>query len=205
MMIYFADCKTILSLSCPYLVLILILYGYLVFNVGLIVRQLRDMLNFTPINQETNSESVKKVLPISAVDFVSGQLRIAIIRGDLSSESKISEPELARIYDVSRGTIREAIGRLESAHLVTRKANVGARVTTLSTRELLNLFLVRESLEGMACRLAAENMSDNDIDALEAIVAQELETGEIVEEGILKQEHSGDKDFHLRVAAEIVS
>jgi DNA-binding GntR family transcriptional regulator len=155
------------------------------------------MSNIRPLDAEV--EPVKKVAQASAVDLVYKQLRIAIIRGDLRSDSKISEPELARVYDVSRGTIREAIGRLESAHLVTRKANVGARITSLSARELLDIFLVRESLEGMACRLAAENMSDADINALEVIVAEEFKAGEIIDDVILKQDHDGDKDFHLRI------
>jgi DNA-binding GntR family transcriptional regulator len=47
-----------------------------------------------------------------------------------------------------------------------RVPHVGARVVSLSHAELIELYEIRESLEGMACRLAAERMSVEDIDEL---------------------------------------
>lgn len=146
-----------------------------------------------------NSQVVSAHIAASTVDQVFSKLRVGIISGEIASGSKISEPELARIYNVSRSSIREAIGRLESAHLVTRKPNVGARVVTLSRRAVLDIFLVRESLEGMACRLAAENMTDADIDELQKLVDGDLQQGEIEEEVILQQNKASDLDFHHRI------
>lgn len=135
----------------------------------------------------------------SVVDQVAAQLMEEIITGDIASASKISEPELARRLDVSRSTIREAISRLEAAHLVTRKANVGARVVSLSSEELLEIYQIRESLEGLACRLAAKNMADAEISLLEELVARNIEQGGVSEITVLEQHRTGDLDFHYQV------
>ncbi|MFX7082924.1 GntR family transcriptional regulator, partial [Acinetobacter baumannii] len=41
------------------------------------------------------------------------RIQAAIVKGDIAPGSKISEPELARTYGISRGPLREAIHRLE--------------------------------------------------------------------------------------------
>jgi len=86
-------------------------------------------------------------------------IRADIVEGVIVPGSKLSETELSTKYKVSRALIREAINRLENASLVERKANIGARVVTLSEQGLLHVYQVREALEGMAARLAAQNMS----------------------------------------------
>ncbi len=107
---------------------------------------------------------------VTVADRVFQQLCDAIVAGEIAAGSKISEPELARRYDVSRATLREAIGRLESCNLVTRRPNVGARVVELTVEELLEIYRVREALEGMAARLAAEQISNAEIDAIDALL-----------------------------------
>ncbi|MEJ2654256.1 MAG: GntR family transcriptional regulator [Acidihalobacter sp.] len=126
------------------------------------------------------------------------QIRGAIERGDIAAASKISEPELARRFGVSRGPLREAIGRLEACGLVERRANVGARVVTLSSEGLLEIFQVREALESMAARLAAEHMTDEEIAALRGLLDQH---GRQIEEdsGQAYFQKVGDLDFHYRI------
>ena len=92
--------------------------------------------------------------PITAADKTFFELRKDIVEGEIQAGSKLSETELSTKYQVSRAIIREAINRLESCHLVERKANVGARVVALTPEGLIELYQVRESLEGMAARLA---------------------------------------------------
>lgn len=126
------------------------------------------------------------------------QIRGAIERGDIAAGSKISEPELARRFGVSRGPLREAIGRLEACGLVERRANVGARVVTLSSEGLLEIFQVREALESMAARLAAEHMTDEEIAGLRELLDQH---GRQIEEdsGQAYFQKVGDLDFHYRI------
>ena len=87
------------------------------------------------------------------------RIQAAIVKGEIAPGSKISEPELARTYGISRGPLREAIHRLEGQRLLVRVPHIGARVVSLSHAELIELYEIRESLEGMACRLAAERMT----------------------------------------------
>lgn len=112
--------------------------------------------------------------------------------------SKISEPELARYYDISRSTLRDALSRLEGCGLLERKANVGYRVVTLSTDKLLEIFRVRESLEGMACNLAAQNMSAEQLAELKALLV-EHEQHESLQQGQAYFQKEGDLDFHFKI------
>lgn len=87
--------------------------------------------------------------PRTLADKIYAQLRAAIMDGDIEPGAKISEPELAKSYGVSRSSLREAIAKLESSNLVERQANVGARVVTLSNESLLEIYQVRESLKSI--------------------------------------------------------
>jgi DNA-binding GntR family transcriptional regulator len=124
------------------------------------------------------------------------QLRYDIVEGKVLSGSKLSETELSTKYSVSRAVIREAISRLESCRLVERKANVGARVVDLSPDGLVELYQIRESLEGMAARLAAKNMTSEEITELNQLL--ESHADKVKKEGSYYQE-AGDVDFHYRI------
>ena len=68
------------------------------------------------------------------------RIQAAIVKGEIAPGSKISEPELARTYGISRGPLREAIHRLEGQRLLVRVPHVGARVVSLSHAELIELY-----------------------------------------------------------------
>ena len=133
---------------------------------------------------------------VTSSDKTFFQLRKDIVEGQIAAGSKLSETELAQRYAVSRAVVREAINRLENCHLVERKANVGARVVALSPERLVALYQVRESLEGMAARLAAQNMDDDEIHDLEALLNSHLQT---VQSGETYYQEAGDVDFHYRI------
>ncbi|QPG06235.1 GntR family transcriptional regulator [Salinimonas marina] len=124
------------------------------------------------------------------------QLRKDIVEGVIPAGAKLSETELASRYTVSRAVIREAISRLMNCHLVERKANVGAKVVTLSAAGLKELYQVRESLEGMAARLAARHMSEQEILALQQLLDEH--SAQVKEDQSYYQE-AGDVDFHYRI------
>lgn len=131
--------------------------------------------------------------PRTLADKIYAQLRAAIMDGDIEPGAKISEPELAKSYGVSRSSLREAIAKLESSNLVERQANVGARVVTLSNESLLEIYQVRESLEGLAARLAAENMTESEIDRLHELLELQSNCGKSISRAEYK---SVDFDFH---------
>jgi DNA-binding GntR family transcriptional regulator len=131
-------------------------------------------------------------------DRLSDELITSIVRGDIPSGSKISEPDLARTYKVSRGPLREAIRRLEGLHLVARIPHIGARVVTLQSQQLVEIYQVREALEGLAARLACKNMSDTEITELKDLLDEHEHSIE-KSEGREYFQHEGDFDFHYRI------
>ena len=72
----------------------------------------------------------------------------------------VNETALAARFNVSRGPVREAIRRLQGIQLVSRAPYMKARVVSLSRQAILELFQAREALEGFACRLATQRMTD---------------------------------------------
>jgi DNA-binding GntR family transcriptional regulator len=131
-------------------------------------------------------------------DRIFDQVRRAIVTGEIPAGSKISEPVLAARYGISRGSLREAMRRLESTNLVERRPNLGARVITLSNEQLLEIYVIREALEGMAARLAAGRMSEPAIAELKALLAQHRrEVAGTDGQRYFQQE--GDLDFHFRI------
>jgi DNA-binding GntR family transcriptional regulator len=133
---------------------------------------------------------------ITRAEAVFTDLRQRIVEGYITTGAKLSEPELAKHYAISRSTLRDALSRLEGCGLLERKANIGYRVVTLSTPQLLELFHVRESLEGMACRLAAQNMTTQQVFELKSLLAVH-EQQQSLQQGQAYIQQEGDLDFHF--------
>lgn len=126
-------------------------------DLALFKRKVSTMLDVTeiaavvPVDAETLSENVFR------------RIQAAIVKGEIAPGSKISEPELARTYGISRGPLREAIHRLEGQRLLVRVPHVGARVVSLSHAELVELYsparrlilLSRASGRSMGCSWAS--------------------------------------------------
>src|SRR5215510_5045500 len=104
---------------------------------------------------------------VTLADRVFEQIVEAIVKGRIAPGETINEVSLSARLGVSRAPLREAIFRLEAKGLIERAAHLGARVVDLQPRDLAELFLIREGLEGMAARLAALAMSADDLQALQ--------------------------------------
>ena len=144
------------------------------------------------------STNPTKQAVITTADKVFDQLQHAIVEGDILAGSKISEPELAKRFEISRSTLREALNRLEKCHLIERKANVGSRVVECTVEGLLEIYVVREALEGMACRQAALNMTDQEVAEMKAMLALHANAQEL-KDGVSYYQEQGDLDFHYKV------
>jgi DNA-binding GntR family transcriptional regulator len=94
---------------------------------------------------------------------VFSNLLAKIYNGHLAPGSVLNEVTLANEYGLSRGPVREAIRRLQGYRLVTREPYQRARVVRLTTNSMRQLFEVRCALVGMACALAAQRMSEDDL------------------------------------------
>ncbi len=98
-------------------------------------------------------------------------LREEILADHLLPGTELQEVALSEELGVSRGPIREAIGRLAAEGLVTVRPRRGAVVRSLSKEEFLELYQVREALEMMAVRLAVPRLGAEDFAQLEELNA----------------------------------
>ena len=103
---------------------------------------------------------------------VYGHLRAEILAGRLEPGAELAEVALSEQLGVSRGPLREAIGRLASEGLVTVRPRRGAVVRSLSKEEFVELYQVREALEMLAVRLAVPRLGPEDVAALERLVEE---------------------------------
>lgn len=96
-------------------------------------------------------------------------LRRGIIDGNLAPGERLRSEALANEMRVSRTPVREALRKLEAEGLVAQK---GSRlvVRAFSERDLTEQFYVREALEGMAARLAAENATSAEINEIRELL-----------------------------------
>ncbi len=132
-------------------------------------------------------------------DIASHRLAQSIVTGELAQGQKLNEAELAESYGMGRGPLREALRHLEGMRLVTRVPNAGARVVVLDRKTLSDLYAVREALEGMACRIAATQMTDDEIDQLRKLLdSHEKQIRK--QGGKVYSQKEGDLDFHYQIA-----
>ncbi|SKA51647.1 DNA-binding transcriptional regulator, GntR family [Enterovibrio nigricans DSM 22720] len=122
----------------------------------------------------------------------------AIVSGKFPSGSKISEPELSRELNVSRGPLREAMMRVEAMGLIERIPHVGARVITMSEAQLSEIYAVREALEGMAIRQACIYISERELEGLRGLLIRHQQHIDDVD-GATYFHQQGDFDFHYRI------
>jgi len=135
---------------------------------------------------------------LTIADQMLETLKTRIIKGEIPAGSKFTEQDLADTFKVSRGPLREALRRLEGLHLVEHVSHVGVRVINLSARELLEVYEIREALEGMAAGLAAQKMTDQDIAELKELLNQHERDIER-SDGSDYFQREGDFDFHYRI------
>ena len=127
-------------------------------------------------------------------DYVAGELRQSIVRGELGSGEKLNPSDIAERYGVSQTPAREALQLLASEGLVRNDAFRGARVAELSADEYEELYLMRIGLEDLAARLGAERISEPAIDEMaELLDKMASATGEEDIDGF----YTLDRRFHL--------
>lgn len=103
------------------------------------------------------------------------RLKEAIQNGSLPPGTRIREVEIAQRFEISRTPVREAIKRLESDGLISFVPRLGAVISKLDHQETMELYDIREILEGSAAGLAARHASEAEIAELEELVSTEPE------------------------------
>ncbi len=90
-------------------------------------------------------------------------LRRGILSNDYPPGTSLREETLASHFAVSRVPVREALRRLAAEGLVTLTPRQGATVSSLSPKQFLDTYRVREALETLAIRLAIPNFTEDDL------------------------------------------
>jgi DNA-binding GntR family transcriptional regulator len=99
---------------------------------------------------------------LTKADYAYSEVRERIMSGALPPGAVVSQEALAAELDVSTTPLREAMRRLSSEGLVVLDAHRDARVAPLSAAEARSLFEIRQQLDPLAVRLAAERRDERD-------------------------------------------
>ena len=99
-------------------------------------------------------------------------LRAAILSGELTPGQRLVETRLAKMLQVSRTPIREALRLLENEDLVTIDPNNVLRVATFSVTDAVQLYDCRIALEQLSVAEACQNATESQLKELELMVEQ---------------------------------
>src|SRR3954466_7612889 len=102
----------------------------------------------------------------SRADFVYESLRDAISDGRIAGGERVREEEVARNLGVSRTPVREALQRLQQRGILILGPGRGLVVAQLSHEQVVELYAMREILEGSAARFAAMHATADEIATL---------------------------------------
>lgn len=120
-------------------------------------------------------------------------IRDAIVSGRLKAGSRVSEPDLAERYGISRTPIREAFRQLEAEGYLTVIPRRGAVVSELSPKDVEEFYAIKSIMEGYAARQACEKLTKKDLDRLQAINDK---LAELAQSGDIKHFFKVHNDFH---------
>lgn len=105
----------------------------------------------------------------STADAIHDAVAEGILSRVLPPGWRLGEERLASLFSVSRTPVREALMRLESESLAARNRRSGLVVADVSAEQILEIYVIREALDGIAARQAAHFSSPVDIAALERL------------------------------------
>lgn len=118
-----------------------------------------------------NREKLAPIAPRTLKENVIDAIRQSIIDGELAPGTELNQAQIAEKLGVSRGPVREALGRLEQEGLISVTAYKRVFITPLDRRYVEELYSVRAALETMALERSIERMTAADLEKLEQIVA----------------------------------
>ena len=133
----------------------------------------------------------------TTADAVYDALRQQIVEGEFAPGQRLRSDSLASALKVSRTPVREALRKLEAEGLVGLSPRGGLIVQELSEDDLNEIFLIREALEGLAARLAAENATPNEVAELH-VLTEDMESS--AGHGERNQLRALTGEFHRHIA-----
>lgn len=119
----------------------------------------------------SESDDLQPVSRETTASFIAGQIRLGIMNGTFPPGTQLGEADLANRFEVSRGPLREAMQRLVQEGLLHSERHRGLFVTTLSTDDILDVYLARSAVERTAVREIVRHGIREDLSPLAASVA----------------------------------
>jgi len=114
----------------------------------------------------------------SLEEMVYSKLEEEILSGELSNGTSLGEIALSKRLGVSRTPVRGALHRLSEEGLVEILPNRGATVVGINVDDLVDIYRIRERLEGLASSLAAKRITAEELEKLtEAVELAEFYNG----------------------------
>ena len=117
-------------------------------------------------------------------EVVCESLREAIRKGVLKPGERIMEIKLAEELGVSRTPVREAIRKLELEGYVVMMPRRGTYVADMSIRDINEIFEIRTALESLSNSLAAEHITEDELEHLQRLL--------VIIGGYIKEYEEGD-------------
>jgi DNA-binding GntR family transcriptional regulator len=135
------------------------------------------------LDTKTSEVGVRGTVPIGTapatklkrrrlVDDATQSLREAILDGRLAAGVRLRQTVLAERLGISRTPIREALTRLQHEGLVELLPRAGVRAIEFHTDEALELYDLREVIDGLAARLASSRADRAQLAGLERTLAR---------------------------------
>jgi len=139
-----------------------------------------------------------KLVPVNLSERAYIKIKKMISDYRFSPGSRINVEQLARDLGTSRTPIWEAVRRLEQEGLAKNIPNRGVFLVKLTREAAIELYSVREVLEGMAARLAVQGISDKALEKMERLVREQEKL--VAEEDLVAYSKS-DFEFHACIYA----
>ncbi len=141
----------------------------------------------------------KRLVPVNLDSYkplrelVLEAIREAITNGSLQPRERLMEIQLAEELGVSRTPVREALRKLELEGFIVMVPRKGAYVADLSMKDIADVFEIRAALEALAAGLAAERITEEELDNMERLLA---EKGEAIFQNDIDKLVEADTKFH---------
>lgn len=133
---------------------------------------------------------------LTKTEYVYLAIKEAILSGEYGPNEKIVIRNISESFNVSDIPVREAMRRLEAEKLVSIVPHVGVVVNSISLKEIEEGVALRDVLEPWAVRLAADNITTDDIEMLNTLVNQ---MDKCVEEDNYQLYGRLNKEFHQTI------
>ncbi len=133
---------------------------------------------------------------IRLVDQIADVIRQMILEGKLKPGEKLVQGKLADMLNVSRTPLREAYRKLEQEGLLQVTTSGTIEVVKLDANDVLEMYDLREVIDGLAARLAAQNARPEELAALQTSLDKMKTTDHNLH---VSEWASANLDFHLAV------